>query len=292
MNEQEYKLRLDEYRTAVEEYLRGCFDAEDDAQSELYRAMRYSLLAGGKRIRPVLVLEFCRMCGGDWHAALPFAAAIEMVHTYSLIHDDLPCMDNDDYRRGRLTNHKVFGEAGAVLAGDALLTAAFDTASHAEAEPMRALRTVQILSRAAGERGMVGGQQLDLAGEHMRLDEDAIHEIHRLKTGALIEAACKMGVAAADGTAQQEAAAGEYASALGLAFQLRDDLLDVLGDAEKMGKSTGMDGNKNTLVALYGVGACSQMIEQYTKQAIGALASFAQPEFLTRLAQRLADREY
>ena len=292
MNELEYKNRLDEYRKAVEEFLHGCFADESAAQWELYRAMRYSLLAGGKRIRPVLTLEFCRMCGGDWRAALPFAAAIEMVHTYSLIHDDLPCMDNDDYRRGRLTNHKVFGEAGAVLAGDALLTAAFDTASHAEAEPVRALKVVQILSEAAGEKGMVGGQQLDLEGEHQRLDEAGIRRIHRLKTGALISAACRMGVAAAGGSGAQLKAADEYAEALGLAFQLRDDLLDVLGDAEKMGKATGMDTNKNTLVALYGVGACSQMIERYTAEAVSALKMFGEHDFSEMLARRLADREF
>ncbi len=253
--------------------------------------MRYSLLAGGKRIRPVLVLEFCRVCGGDWRAALPFAASIEMVHTYSLIHDDLPCMDNDDYRRGRLTNHKVFGEAGAVLAGDALLTAAFDTASHADAEPARARKVVQILAACAGEKGMVGGQQLDLEGEHLCLDEAGIREIHRLKTGALISAACRMGVAAAGGSEAQLKAADDYAEALGLAFQLRDDLLDVLGDAQKMGKATGMDGKKNTLVSLLGVGACSQLIERYTKDAVAALGAFEDNGFLTRLAQRLADRE-
>lgn len=292
MNELEYKNRLDEYRKAVEEFLHGCFADESAAQWELYRAMRYSLLAGGKRIRPVLALEFCRMCGGDWRAALPFAAAIEMVHTYSLIHDDLPCMDNDDYRRGRLTNHKVFGEAGAVLAGDALLTAAFDTASHAEAEPARALKVVQILSDAAGEKGMVGGQQLDLEGEHQRLDEAGIRRIHRLKTGALISAACRMGVAAAGGSGAQLKAADEYAEALGLAFQLRDDLLDVLGDAEKMGKATGMDTNKNTLVALYGVGACSQLIERYTAEAVSALKMFGEHDFSEMLARRLADREF
>ena len=274
MNELEYKNRLDEYRKAVEEFLHGCFADESAAQWELYRAMRYSLLAGGKRIRPVLTLEFCRMCGGDWRAALPFAAAIEMVHTYSLIHDDLPCMDNDDYRRGRLTNHKVFGEAGAVLAGDALLTAAFDTASHAAAEPARALKVVQILSDAAGEKGMVGGQQLDLEGEHQRLDEAGIRRIHRLKTGALISAACRMGVAAAGGSDAQLKAADEYAEALGLAFQLRDDLLDVLGDAEKMGKATGMDTNKNTLVALVVMAAAALVLwgfDSLAKAAVEAL---------------------
>ena len=292
MNELEYKNRLDEYRKAVEEFLHGCFADESAAQWELYRAMRYSLLAGGKRIRPVLTLEFCRMCGGDWRAALPFAAAIEMVHTYSLIHDDLPCMDNDDYRRGRLTNHKVFGEAGAVLAGDALLTAAFETVGGADAAPDVIVRVVRILAGAAGELGMVGGQVLDLAGEDAVLTEDEVHTIHSLKTGALIRAACQMGVAAAGGTQAQLDAARDYAQALGMAFQIRDDMLDVLGDAEKMGKKTGMDEHKNTFVTLYGVGKCSQLVEEYTKRACAALAIFDGAQFLDQLAARLALREY
>ena len=185
-------------RKRVDDYLSHVLTTDQPRFSRLYEAMNYSLLAGGKRIRPVLTLEFCRLCGGDWRRALPFAAAIEMVHTYSLIHDDLPCMDNDDYRRGRLTNHKVFGEANAVLAGDALLTAAFETASGADAEPAVVVKIIRILSEAAGENGMVGGQVLDLAGEKLRLGADDIHTIHELKTAALISAACRMG-AAADG---------------------------------------------------------------------------------------------
>ena len=162
-------MRTETYREAVEAYLEGCFADQKCPQQELLQAMRYSLLAGGKRIRPILLLEFCRICGGEWRNALPFAAAIEMVHTYSLIHDDLPCMDNDDYRRGRLTNHKVFGEANAVLAGDALLTAAFETAANAPADAWTIVRIIRILSEAAGANGMVGGQVLDLAGEKIRL---------------------------------------------------------------------------------------------------------------------------
>ena len=191
----DYKMRTETYREAVEAYLEGCFADQKCPQQELLQAMRYSLLAGGKRIRPILLLEFCRICGGEWRNALPFAAAIEMVHTYSLIHDDLPCMDNDDYRRGRLTNHKVFGEANAVLAGDALLTAAFETAANAPADAWTIVRIIRILSEAAGANGMVGGQVLDLAGEKIRLEADAIHTIHALKTGALISAACRMGAA-------------------------------------------------------------------------------------------------
>lgn len=288
----DYKQRMETYRAAVEAYLEGCFADQRGPQRELLQAMRYSLLAGGKRIRPVLVLEFCRLCGGEWEKALPFAAAVEMVHTYSLIHDDLPCMDNDDYRRGRLTNHKVFGEANALLAGDALLTAAFETAANAEAEAWTIVRIVRILSEAAGENGMVGGQVLDLAGERIRLEAENIHTIHALKTGALISAACRIGAVAAGAGEAQIQAAHTYAEALGLAFQIRDDMLDVLGDAEKMGKATGMDGSKNTFVALYGVGECAKMIEHYTDEAISALADFPDTDFLAELAQRLALREF
>ena len=234
---------------AVEHYLEGCF-TEQVPQKTVLEAMRYSLLAGGKRIRPLLVLEFCRVTGGDEQAALPLAAALEMIHTYSLIHDDLPCMDNDDYRRGRLTNHKVYGESTAVLAGDGLLTAAFETAASTPLPPSAVVRAVSVLSRCAGPYGMVGGQQLDLEGEHKRCTAGEIHEIHRLKTGALISAGCQLGVLAGGGTEAQLAAARTYAEGIGMAFQLRDDILDVTGDSAKLGKKTGMDEKKNTLVKL------------------------------------------
>jgi len=286
-----YKTMMQIYRDAVEEYLQGCFSDDSLPQRKLFDAMRYSLLAGGKRIRPVLLLEFCRVCGGNWEDALPFAAAIEMVHTYSLIHDDLPCMDDDDYRRGRLTNHKVFGEAQAVLAGDGLLTAAFHTIASVDADPAVVVQISKILSEAAGEMGMVGGQILDIDGENMLLTEEDVHTIHRLKTGALISAACRMGAAAAKATPQQMEAARVYAEALGLAFQIRDDMLDVLGDMEKLGKATGVDGKKNTFVSLYGVGNCAKFIEKENKKAIDALAVFEDRDFLIQLTNLLAFRE-
>ena len=288
----DYKTRMDIYRQEVETYLSGCFTDMSLPQKTILDAMRYSLLAGGKRIRPMLLLEFCRLCGKDYHEALPFAAAIEMVHTYSLIHDDLPCMDNDDYRRGRLTNHKVFGEAMAVLAGDALLTAAFDTAAHADAAPEIIVQVVGILAAAAGEKGMVGGQVLDLEGENLHLREDDIYTIHMLKTSKLIEAACCMGAAAGGASEAQMNAARVYAQALGLAFQVRDDMLDVLGDAAKMGKATGMDANKSTFISLYGVGECAKIIERQTERAIDALSCFDDRDFLTQMAKMLAFREY
>ena len=198
----EFRDQIAQYRAAIEEFLQGKF-CEDLPQKRLFDAMRYSLLAGGKRIRPVLTLEFCRICGGDWRSALPFACALEMIHTYSLIHDDLPCMDNDDYRRGRLTNHKVFGEALAVLAGDGLLTAAFETAASAATDPAVTVKAIRILAEQAGELGMVGGQVLDMDAEEQELTEQGIYDIQCRKTGALIQAACQIGVVAAGGTQQQ-----------------------------------------------------------------------------------------
>ena len=268
--------RLQAYTQAVEGYLTGCFAWPEEPQQQLFAAMRYSLLAGGKRLRPVYVLEFCRLCGGDWHAALPFAAAVEMVHTYSLIHDDLPCMDNDDYRRGKPTNHKVFG----ALAG-------------AELPPERLVAGVRILSRAAGALGMVGGQVLDLAAEEKaEADAQDVYAIQARKTGALIAAACQLGVAAADGSAAQMAAAAAYADHVGLAFQIRDDILDVIGSQEKLGKATGMDEKKNTFVRHYGVARCEAMVENETAQALHALDCFQDKGFLTELSQSLVRRDH
>ena len=287
----EFEALLRSYADRVEGYLHSCFTDADEPQQVLFDAMRYSLLAGGKRLRPVLAQAFCELCGGSAMDALPFAAAVEMVHTYSLIHDDLPCMDNDDYRRGRLTNHKVYGEATAVLAGDALLTAAFGHLAAAPLPASRVVKATRVLSLCAGELGMVGGQVLDLAGEQLVLTEEEIYNVHRLKTGALISAACQLGVIAAGGTQEQLDAADRYAEALGLAFQTRDDMLDVLGDAGKMGKATGMDENKNTFVRLYGVGACSRLIEKETQKSIEALGVFEDSEFLKELSMKLAIRE-
>ena len=288
---QQVKTILAERGAQVEAYLQHCLDAIP-MQGRLKEAMYYSLLAGGKRLRPVLCLSTAALFGLSAEAVMPFAASLEMIHTYSLIHDDLPCMDNDDYRRGRLTNHKVFGEALAVLAGDGLLTAAFETAANAPADPAVIVRAIRILSEQAGELGMVGGQVLDMQAEEQELTEQGIYDIQRRKTGALIQAACQIGVVAANGTAQQLEAAKTYAQNLGLAFQIRDDMLDVLGDADKLGKATHMDEHKNTFVRLYGIGACSKMIEAETKTAIEALGCFESSEFLVEMARQLALREY
>ena len=287
------KNELQTYVNHIENYLDGCFDFyEFEPQAVLFDSMRYSLLAGGKRLRPVFVFDFCRMAGGCWPDATPFAAAVEMIHTYSLIHDDLPSMDNDDYRRGRPTNHKVYGEAMAILAGDAMLTSAFGHIANADSVSDAAkLRAVSYLSRCAGETGMVGGQVLDILAEQRECTEAEILNIQNRKTGALIKAACVLGVLAANGTAQQEFAAMEFADHLGLAFQIRDDMLDVIGDAQKLGKATGMDGQKNTFVRLYGLEKCAELVKTHTDAAIRALDAFEDNAFMKELALSLVGRE-
>lgn len=289
MNQFEEQLRR--YTDEIEGYLQQCFVEPEEPQQALFDAMRYSLLAGGKRLRPVLALSFCVLCGGTAESALPFAAAIEMVHTYSLIHDDLPCMDDDDLRRGRPTNHKVYGEATAVLAGDGLLTAAFRFLTKAKLPAAQIVRAVQVLSLCAGELGMVGGQVLDMEAEQRTCTEEEVLAIQSRKTGALISAACQLGVIAAGGTSARQEAAAAYAEALGLAFQIEDDILDVVGDAAKLGKAVGVDAHKNTFVRLYGVEACRERVEKETAKALEALDGFADAQFLKELALRLVKRE-
>lgn len=281
-----------EYREYIESYLKNLYaEFRDQPQKPLYQAMEYSLLAGGKRLRPIFAFEFCRLCGGDWHTAAPFAAAVEMIHTYSLIHDDLPCMDNDDYRRGRLTNHKVFGEGMAVLAGDALLTDAFMVAAKAKLpKPGDMATAVGILSECAGSLGMVGGQVLDIMSQERELSEQEVLAIQSRKTGALISAACCLGVIAGGGTEAQFDAACQFAAGLGLAFQIRDDMLDVIGTQAELGKATGVDAEKNTFVRLYGLERCEELVQKYTDYAISALSAFENTEYITALAKSLTDR--
>ena len=287
-----YDIQMKEYLDCVESYLdKSCFCYDNEPQQVLFESMRYSLLAGGKRLRPVFVFDFCRMCGGDWKAATPFAAAVEMVHTYSLIHDDLPCMDNDDYRRGRSTNHKVYGDANAVLAGDALLTAAFGFISKAPFDADIRIRAVEVLSECAGELGMVGGQVLDMQSETRQCTEQEVLDIQSRKTGALIRAACKMGVLAGNGSMKQLEAASEFADHLGLAFQIRDDMLDVIGNAAELGKATGVDGSKNTFVHLYGIEKCNDLVKGHTRNAISALCQFNDSDFMKLLAENLTARK-
>ena len=284
--------RTAEYRVFIEKHLKSFYTKFDrEPQQLLFDAVQYSLLSGGKRLRPIFTLEFCRMCGEDWKLAAPFASAVEMIQTYSLIHDDLPCMDDDDLRRGRPTNHKVYGEGMAVLAGDALLTDAFLMASTAKLKrPEDMSLAIGLLAQNAGSLGMVGGQVLDICSEERVLTEEEVLAIQSRKTGALIKASCVLGVIAAGGTQDQLDAAGRFAAALGLAFQIRDDMLDVIGNEQELGKAVGTDAVKNTFVRLYGLEKCEELVQKYTDDALKALAAFQDHQYLRELALQLTQR--
>ena len=260
----------------------------------LYDPIRYSLAGGGKRLRPVIVLEFCRLCGGDIEKALPFACALEMIHTYSLIHDDLPCMDNDDLRRGRPTCHKAFDEATAVLAGDGLLTAAFETASAAKDVPAETIvRCIRILGENAGMNGMIGGQVLDMGAEHRKISLDELRLLQKLKTGCLLRAACELGCAAAGATDEDTLTrARAYGEKLGLAFQIEDDILDIEGDAATLGKSIGKDAasEKSTFPSLLGLEECRELAAKLTEEAVNAVKPLNGHAFLVELARSLTGR--
>lgn len=288
----------EEYQAAlnlVEGELTSCF-SEKGPQRELLDAMRYSLLAGGKRVRPVLTLKFCAALCGEMEPALDYACAVEMLHTYSLIHDDLPCMDDDELRRGKPTCHVKYGEWLALLAGDALQAAAFERlASSERTSPTANGKACGVLARAAGAAGMCAGQYLDLADEGKRADEEQITRIHRWKTSALLEGACLLGLTASPvaPSEKQWAAAERYARELGLAFQIRDDVLDVISTAEELGKPIGSDADngKATFVTLYGLEKCGRLVEKHTCLAQESVAGvFTDTEFLCQLARSLAVR--
>ena len=282
---------IEQDRIIIEAYLSKAF-AADIRYADLQEAMEYSLLSGGKRIRPVLTLETCRLCGGNIQTALPFASGVEMIHTYSLIHDDLPAMDDDILRRGRSTNHMVYGEATAILAGDALLTAAFEQLTKAELPAERIVEAVKCLSRAAGSAGMVGGQALDMAGEGRALEREELELLQSLKTGALISAAAELGCIAAGSTQEQQKQVNIYARALGQAFQVRDDMLDVISSDSELGKTVGSDrvNEKSTFVTTLGLDGCANLVEKLTKQGIDALEGFDNASFHIWLAKQLACR--
>ena len=287
----EYKAALD----LVERELSGCF-LTDGPNRELLDAMRYSLLAGGKRIRPVLTLKFCEAVCGETEPALDYACAVEMLHTYSLIHDDLPCMDDDDLRRGKPTCHVKYGEWLALLAGDALQTAAFERlALSARTGPKANAKACGILAKAAGYAGMCAGQYLDMTEEGHAPDEARLTQIHTWKTAALLEAACLLGLTAStlEPAAEQWAAAERYARELGLAFQIRDDMLDVESTARELGKPIGSDADngKTTFASLYGLEKCAELVAEHTRLAQESITgSFRNTEFLCALAQSMAVR--
>ncbi len=269
----------------------------DKLYKTVTEAMRYSLLNGGKRVRAILTLEFCKLCGGTEDAAMPFACAVEMIHAYSLIHDDLPCMDNDDMRRGKPSNHKVFGENYALLAGDGLLTKAFETMLSAEAFKAagveRAANAAAVLAQCAGEYGMVGGQCIDLETEDQSVSVDVLKEKDTGKTANLIMAACMMGCIVAGADEKLVEAAKNYALHIGLAFQIRDDILDVIGNAEELGKNIGIDAQNGrcTYVSLLGLEKAQELVESYTQTALDALNCFGgDTEYLRTFAVQLAER--
>lgn len=281
---------------AVEAALNRLLPANLQAPPPIAEAMRYSLLAGGKRIRPVLCLATVETLGSDWQSALPAASAIEMIHTYSLIHDDLPAMDNDDYRRGKLTNHKVFGDAIAILAGDGLLTYAFQILSEQAADGMERsmLAIVRELSRASGVQGMIGGQVADIQAEGMSADIDTLEYIHKHKTGDLLTASVRIGAIFAGAAPHELAALTAYADKLGLAFQIQDDVLDVVGDQEKLGKQTGVDAAlaKMTYPAVYGLQDSIRKVSELTEESLAALAQLPYDTTILRdIAEYLVRRE-
>ena len=281
--------KTEEYRLYTENALKVCL--KDGIPPVLEEAMRYSLLAPGKRLRAVMCLACCEAAGGKREDALPFAVAIEMIHAYSLIHDDLPAMDNDTLRRGLPTNHVVYGEAMAILAGDSLLNEAFTVM--AESPSQNALRALQYVSLKSGARGMAGGQALDISLEGTAPDRENVKKLHLVKTAALFEAACVSGMMLAGADGEEILAAERFARELGLAFQIEDDLLDLYGDEKLLGKHTGKDADENKLTWVRCVGEEQARADVYghTEQAVRALDRFGnKAEFLQSLAIWMRDR--
>ncbi|MEG1614382.1 MAG: polyprenyl synthetase family protein [Oscillospiraceae bacterium] len=278
----------------IENALKKYIENSDIDYKNVCDAMKYSVENGGKRLRPVLTLEFCKACNGDVSVALPFACAIEMVHTYSLIHDDLPCMDNDDMRRGRPSCHIRFGEEYALLAGDALLTLAFETASSGSADANIKIKAVNELAKRSGINGMIGGQVMDILNENKVISLETVKKTELLKTSALIECATVMGCIAANASDEKINAARAYAQNIGIAFQIMDDILDVTGDSEKLGKPVGRDAEnqKSTFVSLLGLDVSKELVAKFTKDAKDCLKIFEEEStILAQFADSLCDRD-
>lgn len=290
-----------DYKTQYQMYLSQASAALEDAcakflpeESEVCRAARYSLLGGGKRIRAVLVFSVCDMLGGDPQTARAFSAAVEMLHCYSLIHDDLPCMDNDDFRRGRPSCHKQYGEATALLAADALVTAAFEVVANAPLSPESRAEAAAVLSKAGGARGMLYGQELDKHFETVKASESELLQLHAHKTGALIVAATDLGCAAAGKTGAKREALRRYAAEIGLVFQIVDDMLDVTSTTQELGKPVGSDAenDKTTFITLYGLQGAGEKARTHNDTALAALEPLGEnAAFLQRLAQELLTRK-
>ncbi|MGN1481671.1 polyprenyl synthetase family protein [Porcipelethomonas sp.] len=291
------KKTLNEYVEFIESGLKKySLSGKLGLQRNIAGAMDYSLEAGGKRLRPVLVLAFCRMCGGDYKTAIAPAAAIEMIHTFSLIHDDLPCMDDDDFRRGKPSCHKQFGEAIAVLAGDALSIRPFEiiAGSHELSDSVK-VKLISELACSSGAEGMIGGQVIDIENEQRKnVSEDNLRTMYSLKTGCLIKTSCVMGCIAAGADGEKISNAAEYARCIGMAFQIIDDILDVTGNEALLGKPVGSDAeeNKTTFVTLYGIDKARAEAEKYTSKAMEILDRFENNEFIKELTEYMLNRNY
>lgn len=288
---EELETKIVNVNQALHKYL----EEKENPQSTIYKAMDYSLHAGGKRIRPVLMLASAELLGAASEKVMPFACAMEMIHTYSLIHDDLPCMDDDDLRRGKPTNHKVYGEAIAVLAGDGLLNLAYETIlKQSQVSPNMTLAAMSIIAEHAGVEGMIGGQVIDLESEGKSVDAITLMTMHLHKTAALIMASAKVGALLGGGGREDLIAVEEFSRYLGIAFQIKDDILDVSGTEESLGKTIGSDSEnaKSTFVTIYGLEASEKMLADYTEKAIESLSRFGEKaEFLIQLSNFLLERD-
>ena len=292
----EFKELLENKIQLINNELSNYIKKENIPQKTILDAMSYSLFAGGKRLRPVIMLLVSEMFDGDICDVLPFACAMEMIHTYSLIHDDLPAMDNDDLRRGKPTNHKVYGEAIAILAGDALLNMAFEiTSNHKYTDNKRALKAISELSKSSCIYGMIGGQVIDIESENKSISAELLTTLHALKTGAIIRSSGVIGGIISGATDEEICAIDNYCLNLGLAFQIQDDILDVLGNEDVLGKPIGSDGenNKTTYVTLFGLENAKKMVVEYSNKAIDSLSSFGdKADNLIILANYLINRNY
>lgn len=288
-----FKEKLINYAAEVENALDGYLPQKDNLQGDIYKAMRYSLLGGGKRIRGVLTLVCCEMCGGKKEDAMPFAAAIEMVHAYSLIHDDLPAMDDDDMRRGKPSNHIAFGEAMAILAGDGLLGEAMNIILKNSENSPRVWRAMQVLANAYGPEGMLGGQVVDMQSENKQIGYDHLLYLQQHKTGALIKAACLMGGILGGADEETLEKLGSYAEKIGLAFQIKDDILDVESTEEELGKNIGSDKEqgKSTFVSLFGLSKAKSELAELSEDAANLFGGNESADFLGELARYLAARK-
>lgn len=293
----DWKTQMKTYVNMIEDYLKNCLPQEKQLNFPVVEAMGYSLYAGGKRLRPVLTLGTYGLFAQDHQRVLPYASALEMIHTYSLIHDDLPAMDNDDYRRGKLTNHRVYGEGMAILAGDGLLNQAFEVMlkdALTQEDPRPYLESTYAIARAAGVNGMIGGQTVDLISEGKQIDKETLSYIHYHKTGALIEACFKVGAILGGASREAIDILSQVGRQLGLAFQIQDDLLDILGDEKKLGKKTGVDAAKQkaTYPGLYGIEASQQEVARLTAEIEQQLTTFGpKADFLIALCRYLMHRE-